>query len=111
MPFHGAEKSSERERGPAAAPGWLPVAFWSPLDFAETDKRTNVEAGRRKRAPLRGNVEPELTGGECECEGSSKSQDCKELESRRWNEVEINFKINSELVPGSGLRCGWRDSI
>ena len=58
---------------------------------------------------MRGNVEPELTGGECECEGSSKSQDCKGLESRRWNEVEINFKINSELVPGSGLRCGWRD--
>ena len=67
--------------------------------------------GEGRGAPLRGNVEPELTGEGCECEGILGSQNCKKLKPKRWNEVEINFKINLELVPGSGLRCGWRDSI
>ena len=61
--------------------------------------------------PLRGNVEPELTGKDCECEGVSQSQNCKKLRSKGWSEVEITFEITFELC-NSGERvaeCGWRD--
>ena len=57
-------------------------------------------------APLRGNVEPELTAEECECEGISESRNRKKLKVKRGDEVEINFKINFELIPGAGNSVG-----